>query len=1347
MSVLSATFRSRRWIWILLGGCLGFLLGGTLLLLPPVQNWLLRKLVASQPGWKLEAEHIGINPLGLEARGLEFTMPGLRATTAPVSVRIAPSRFLRRELHIEQADVRRLELEITPAEMESSDLPFLGVLGELAAAVPLRWSLAQARVESRVDLRDAGQTLVSGDLTLDGGGVDPDRPGDFSYTLAAASFLLPPGEENRIHSTGTLRLQQDAAQVLHRIELDGDLRLPAYGPLELPAGRLHLVIAATPTGETYTIEVTLGDGTRFTYDGVFDRIGQGLTGSARLESDGTALAGLAPADAALPTTRIEATAEVDLDVASGAGSTDFTVDIEARDWAQLLPELAQLPALIARLEGTADLAADGTLRLMRGDATVADTAGVPRVIARTAGPLSLDTLPAETPLGDLQVSALPLTWFGGWTAPDATLTAGQLAAHWRLATDEQGRINVTPVAPLTIDDLRATVDGLPSLPAAWLQADLHATIDPVAMAAETRADLRLRAPDLWANLTRWRVEAHHTADTTTVDRSSLEIAPADQPPALELTLLAPVMIDHATASASFADADTARLTVRDFDLDWLTPWLPEGTTVAGRWEAGESLLRVAADGSAVELLTPVAWHLPQLAIAVSGQRRELELKLAPAGRFNADSVAGQLRIDTLVTDAGESLHGEVGGSWTDATAQLDLSADLNATVPVPAEFSAAAETVSVRIGLHAATLQENIQHIDRLELAVHSPDREWFDLHAPEGLLVARKPDGEFLFGAQTALELRLATLSLDWLRPWLPPETTIEGQLAAGDYLLFLEPQKFMLRARSPVQVSDLRIAGPGLPALEKLSARTHLSLDGALYHHFGAEFQLGFEGRIHATGGRLERDGKTVGEFDLGLGFMGNQATALARSLSTQGYVELAPLADLGVPEQGLVNFRVHGDLLGDSPLDAWVRLDELPSGAPPVELTAHGKVESDRPVMTGDFAVRVLGQRPSDLAFAAELSLEDGLLHFDSALNSRYFNVDDALAVAAVWPRSAPAGATPTRAEAEAVAETVAPDDGDTALVGPFWSALRGEFALDLAEVVSAPYTVRGLGGRMELGERSITLDDLRGEMFAGRWSGEFTLDFDAARMEAPYVGQGRFGIHQFETARAVQTVFPNEFGSLDARIDLAAELRSHGTDLFDLLDHSEASFSVEGRDGLLRLTHPDARTASTLLVLGGAISFSPELRALGRLLRKFAEMPVDDLRVRGERRADGSLHLNEVLIDSAQLRLQGRGVVPADDEVPLMGRPLQVAMDLAARDEMAVILGRMKLLEKKPGADGFQRMTTPLELGGEVGKPDPSPLYDLFARAVSGSRGTWGLIMRKVQKEVEKQRAKEAREAKS
>ena len=91
-----------------------------------------------------------------------------------------------------------------------------------------------------------------------------------------------------------------------------------------------------------------------------------------------------------------------------------------------------------------------------------------------------------------------------------------------------------------------------------------------------------------------------------------------------------------------------------------------------------------------------------------------------------------------------------------------------------------------------------------------------------------------------------------------------------------------------------------------------------------------------------------------------------------------------------------------------------------------------------------------------------------------------------------------------------------------------------------------------------------------------------------------------------------------------------------------------------------------------------------------------------------------------------------------------RPLSLRLGLSARDEIGVILGRMRLLEKKPDAEGYRRLVRPVVVGGEAGRPDASAFYDLLARGVAGSRGTWGLIMRKVQREVEKQQAKAAKE---
>ena len=53
----------------------------------------------------------------------------------------------------------------------------------------------------------------------------------------------------------------------------------------------------------------------------------------------------------------------------------------------------------------------------------------------------------------------------------------------------------------------------------------------------------------------------------------------------------------------------------------------------------------------------------------------------------------------------------------------------------------------------------------------------------------------------------------------------------------------------------------------------------------------------------------------------------------------------------------------------------------------------------------------------------------------------------------------------------------------------------------------------------------------------------------------------------------------------------------------------------------------------------LALSPEPRTPGGLLREFAKMPVDGLRIEGGRAPNGSLRLSKVRFDSPQARLKG------------------------------------------------------------------------------------------------------------
>lgn len=188
--------RSRRWPWVLLGifiGATTIFVG--LSLYPPVQGWLLRRLIATQPGWNLDFQRIGIGPTGLDANGLKFTMPGVAATSAPIAVRIMPTRLLsKRELRLERVEAQKIRVVLTPAELAPSPAdgrpppPFDGLLRLLQA--PLPWALDTARLDGEIIVRDAGQSRLTGNFSLRGGGLSAATPGEFAYELSANSLIL-----------------------------------------------------------------------------------------------------------------------------------------------------------------------------------------------------------------------------------------------------------------------------------------------------------------------------------------------------------------------------------------------------------------------------------------------------------------------------------------------------------------------------------------------------------------------------------------------------------------------------------------------------------------------------------------------------------------------------------------------------------------------------------------------------------------------------------------------------------------------------------------------------------------------------------------------------------------------------------------------------------------------------------------------------------------------------------------------------------------------------------------------------------------------------------------------------
>lgn len=1383
--------RRRRWLWIFLGGMLaGALLLGGLLLAPPVQGWILKRLIATQPGWRVDFQKIGIGPGGVEARGLEFAMPGVSAKSAPIDIRIAPLRlFSQRELRLERVEAQKLNLVITPAQLAPSADPsapatlFGGALSLLQS--PLSWAIDTARVDGQITVNDAGQSLVVGEFSVQGGGLSAAQPGRFTYTLAVNSAVLPLGPDNKVRSTGTVQLTQDQAHGIARIAIEGDVTLPHYGPLVLPAGKFTLTVTATPAGESYHAKLAFGAAGAFEFNGQLDAAKSTLTGRATARADQSLVASLA--DGKLPAATLTGAADVVLD----PNTTDFSVtlsgDLAASDWGKVLPELAIVDAFKARL--AAELTRRGGKLLVRAlDATLQGATSPATAHLALTAPVDPRQLPA-TPLATVDLAHWPAAWANPWLeSSGAKLTAGEFSGRWSAALIDEKLVRLRALQPAKLAGVAVTGEKLPTLPAVdftfspqleltaekatvviddftaataqhdRLTAHLHTTYTLATAAIQTTGDLRGELPSILAGADQplpFALDARWDATLTgdQLQLRALELNARREPaaaPGFSVQLLRPLNADLAqlTADAQTAgEGDWLRVRFAELPLDWTTRWLDRampGYAFTGSFTAGESVLRPTADhGFAFATTTP--WRLSGTSLSIGGQEFVRgELTLSPAATAKGDAYTATLDGLSVRDDAGNHVTGRIATAATLSDGKgrvtFDLAADLPALPHSAGAFGALTAT------LHAEMHNEDaaIAAMDAFDLRVRRGDAELLSVVAPEPFVFGLSHAHMFSFSTLLPLRIQTGEIPLAWLRPFVTG-LECDGMLQPADFMLAGHLTKFQLRPLKPVHVRNFSARLGARELVRDTEFAFYPGLDLTFILVTLPKFQMAYSGTAHVTDGTLTVKGQPAAVVDLALGFIGDDHNLLPKSIELSARADFAPLAGLaalqgsGLPARGTFVTRLNGDMLGTAPLESWSRLEGVPSAdgqrtLPALELTAHGKV-SKAGGRTFDADVSVLlatTPRATDARFDASLDLRDANLHFASAFRSQFIDAAELLAYAEAF---SPAATPPAPAAGATVAAKKSPQPPHQ-LGTPFWSALRGHFDLDIATVQYAPYRIDGVKGRLDVGDRALVLSQLNGEMFAGRWGGTVRVDYDPADKLTDHRLTGDFHIKQFESSRVVQTVFPNQIASVDAQIDVTASIASAGNTLFELIDRAEGGFTVVGTQGIMRLTVPKQDMMATAVVFGGTVLLSPELRALGRLLRQFSEMPLDELRITGRRAADGTVSLDELRFDSPQARLAGRGRIPAVDGEPLMNRPLELSFDLAAKDEVAVILGGMSLIEKKPRADGYRAMKAPVVLGGKAGEPDTQPLYDLLAKAVSGSKGTWGFLMRKLQAEVKK-----------
>ena len=289
--------------------------------------------------------------------------------------------------------------------------------------------------------------------------------------------------------------------------------------------------------------------------------------------------------------------------------------------------------------------------------------------------------------------------------------------------------------------------------------------------------------------------------------------------------------------------------------------------------------------------------------------------------------------------------------------------------------------------------------------------------------------------------------------------------------------------------------------------------------------------------------------------------------------------------------------------------------------------------------------------------------------------------------------------------------------------------------------APYSIKNLGGKLELTENQVALRGLSGETLGGKWSADFTAGTQPGNPASPVELKAHFQMTQIDAAQAVHLRYPDPPAGIDGKLNLEVVMAGDAQTWEELPAATTGQFVMTATGGKMRLVLPKKDMISNALIIGGTFTFSKELRALGRFVKTLENLPVDQIRATGNLAKDGKLQIQTVTLDSPQLKLTAIGEVANAKTRDLMGEPLQVNASLSASGDIAVMLGGMNLLQKD-AQGGFQKMKEPFLINGNLGQPNLQPLYDMLARAVDSSHGTWGMLMRKVEAMVPKAAPKPA-----
>lgn len=299
------------------------------------------------------------------------------------------------------------------------------------------------------------------------------------------------------------------------------------------------------------------------------------------------------------------------------------------------------------------------------------------------------------------------------------------------------------------------------------------------------------------------------------------------------------------------------------------------------------------------------------------------------------------------------------------------------------------------------------------------------------------------------------------------------------------------------------------------------------------------------------------------------------------------------------------------------------------------------------------------------------------------------------------------TPRRTVTEAPAQDAPPakpnQERDTE---PFWSAAQGSVSVDIAEVRYQHYDFRQVKLQAQADPSKLELAQFNAQLFDAPLDlkGRFTFDSQSPRA---YDFKGTLGVQKLSLGKAF-----NISGWIEGLFSLDAQVEGQGDNLEAVLDQFMGELSLKSDEGTLYFVEQGAGLVGSLSgvlnqtggLLDGVLnaSLGVDTKILSSVTGFMQQLSFYDFDVAVKRAADLDLIFERIRIDGAMMSVNGSGKVNYSDGISLIKQPLDLTLELGAKDALAKGLGSLGLLKTEQDARGYFKAYS-FPVTGSLGKP--------------------------------------------